>query len=85
VSELSTTTQDRPARATGLILLILARLVAAFGVASCCGLPFMLVTLGLETAWLGGFPLTRRAASVIPTCRSHRLPGGLSRPPLAVG
>jgi hypothetical protein len=85
MSELSTTTQDRPARATGLILLILARLVTAFGVESCCGLPFMLVTLGLGTAWLGGFPLTRRAASVVPTCRSHRLPSGWSRPPVAVG
>jgi mercuric ion transport protein len=38
-------------------LLTLGGLVAAFGVASCCGLPFMLATVGLGTAWLGGFAL----------------------------
>lgn len=32
-------------------------LVAAFGAASCCGLPFLLATAGLGTAWLGGFTL----------------------------
>ncbi|MBN8907782.1 MAG: hypothetical protein J0H99_14365, partial [Rhodospirillales bacterium] len=30
---------------------------AAFGVASCCALPFLLATLGLGTAWLGGIAL----------------------------
>jgi mercuric ion transport protein len=39
------------------VLLTLAGLAAAFGVASCCGLPFMLATLGLGTAWLGSFAL----------------------------
>jgi mercuric ion transport protein len=28
--------------------------VAAFAVASCCGLPFILTTLGVGTAWLYG-------------------------------
>jgi mercuric ion transport protein len=49
--------QDQPARGAGPVLLTLAGVVAAFGVASCCGLPFMLATLGLGTAWLGGFAL----------------------------
>ena len=30
---------------------------AAFGVASCCGLPFLLATAGLGTAWLTSFAL----------------------------
>jgi mercuric ion transport protein len=37
--------------------LTLAGLAAAFGVASRCGLPFLPATLGLGTAWLGGFAL----------------------------
>ena len=32
-------------------------IAAAFGVASCCGLPFLLATLGLSSAWLGGLAL----------------------------
>lgn len=47
--------QDRQARGLGAVALTLGGLVAAFGVASCCGLPLMLATLGLGTAWLGGF------------------------------
>jgi mercuric ion transport protein len=39
VSELSTAPEDPPARGTGPMLLTLAGWVAAFGVASCCGLP----------------------------------------------
>ena len=39
------------------MLFTFAGLVAAFRVASCCGPPFMLATLGLGTAWLGGFSL----------------------------
>jgi mercuric ion transport protein len=35
----------------------LVHVIAAFGVASCCGLPFILATLGLSTAWLGGLAL----------------------------
>jgi mercuric ion transport protein len=38
-------------------VLTIAGLLSAFGVASCCGLPFLLATLGLGTAWLGGLAL----------------------------
>ena len=41
----------------GSVLLTLGGLAAAFGVASCCGLPFLLATAGLGTAWLTGFAL----------------------------
>jgi mercuric ion transport protein len=34
-----------------------ARFVAAFGVASYCGLPFLLATVGMGSAWLGGLAL----------------------------
>ncbi|MDT7953199.1 MAG: mercuric transporter MerT family protein [Acetobacteraceae bacterium] len=44
-------------RDTGATLLTLGGLAAAFGVASCCGLPFLLATLGLSSAWLGGIAL----------------------------
>jgi mercuric ion transport protein len=39
------------------VALTAAGVVAAFGVASCCGLPLLLATAGLGTAWLGGFAL----------------------------
>ena len=55
--DLSDASRDQPARGSSAVLLTLGGLVAAFGVASCCGLPFMLATLGLGTAWLGGFAL----------------------------
>jgi mercuric ion transport protein len=42
-------------RGFSAVLLTFGGLAAAFGVASCCGLPFILATLGLGTAWLGGF------------------------------
>ena len=42
---------------TGSVLLTVGGLAAAFGVASCCGLPFLLATAGLGTAWLTGFAL----------------------------
>jgi mercuric ion transport protein len=35
----------------------LSGLGAAFGVASCCGLPFLLATAGLSSAWLSGIAL----------------------------
>lgn len=34
-------------------LLTVAGLAAAFGVAACCALPMLLISLGLGTAWLG--------------------------------
>ncbi len=44
-------------RDTGATLLTLGGVAAAFGVASCCGLPFLLATFGLSSAWLGGIAL----------------------------
>jgi|HubBroStandDraft_2_1064218.scaffolds.fasta_scaffold732760_2 mercuric ion transport protein len=38
-------------RDTGQVLLTIAGLITGFGVASCCGLPFILATLGLRTAY----------------------------------
>ncbi len=51
------TKPSRPVRDTGATLLTLSGLAAAFGVASCCGLPFLLATAGFGTAWLGGIAL----------------------------
>ncbi len=42
---------------TGSVLLTVSGLAAAFGVASCCGLPFLLATMGLGAAWLTSFAL----------------------------
>ena len=41
-----------PAAGSGAVLLTAGGLAAAFAVASCCGLPFLLATAGLGTAWL---------------------------------
>ena len=48
---------SRAVRDTGATLLTLSGLGAAFGVASCCGLPFLLATVGLSPAWLTGIAL----------------------------
>jgi mercuric ion transport protein len=50
---------DGSPRAAGLgsVLLTVGGLVAAFGVASCCGLPFLLATAGIGTTWLTGVAL----------------------------
>ena len=45
------------ATATGSLLLTASGLAAAFGLASCCGLPFLLASAGLGTAWLTGIAL----------------------------
>lgn len=48
-------------------LLTLSGLGAAFGLASCCALPFLLASLGLGTAWLaeiGLFALFHRTAFI---------------------
>lgn len=42
------------ARGSAAVLLTASGLSAAFAVASCCGLPFILATFGLGTAWLYG-------------------------------
>lgn len=41
----------------GSVLLTVSGLAAAFSLASCCGLPFLLATAGIGTAWLTGFAL----------------------------
>ena len=43
-----------PRAGAGGVVLTATGLAAAFGVASCCGLPFMLATAGLGTGWLWG-------------------------------
>ena len=40
--------------ASGAALFTLGGLAAAFGLAACCALPLLLISLGLGTAWLGG-------------------------------
>jgi mercuric ion transport protein len=47
----------RQTRSSGTVLLTLAGLAAAFGAASCCGLPLLLASLGLGSAWLAGLAL----------------------------
>jgi mercuric ion transport protein len=42
---------------TGTALLTVAGLAAAFGAASCCGLPLLLASLGIGSAWLTGLAL----------------------------
>ena len=51
---------DRPVRDAGATLLTASGIAAAFGVASCCGLPLLLATLGFSSAWLGGLALPHR-------------------------
>ena len=41
-------------KAAGSVVLTLGGLAAAFGVAACCALPLLMISLGLGTAWLGG-------------------------------
>ena len=58
------------ARASGSVatLLTLGGIGAAFGLASCCALPFLLTGLGLGTAWLAGiglFALFHRTAFIV--------------------
>jgi mercuric ion transport protein len=43
-----------PLNGSGSALLMLGGLAAAFGVAACCALPLLMISLGLGTAWLGG-------------------------------
>lgn len=57
MSDQSDAPDDRPIDGAGAVVLTAAGLAAAFGVASCCGLPFLLATAGLSTAWLGSFAL----------------------------
>ena len=52
MAHLLQTTVPKSARDTGSLLLAVGGLAAAFGAASCCGLPLLLSALGLSTAWL---------------------------------
>jgi len=53
----ASTSDKSERRPTGTALLTLAGLAAAFGAASCCGLPLILGSLGIGTAWLSGLAL----------------------------
>ena len=57
MSSTKTDAPSPPLRETGATLLTLGGVAAAFGVASCCGLPFLLATLGISSAWLEGIAL----------------------------
>jgi mercuric ion transport protein len=48
---------NQSAAGAGAVALTVGGVAAAFSVAACCGLPFLLTTLGLGTAWLGGLAL----------------------------
>ncbi len=52
ISPIEPSPTNRPVRDTGATLLTVSGLAAAFGVASCCGLPFLLATIGISSAWL---------------------------------
>ena len=57
-----------PASGSVATLLTLGGIGAAFGLASCCALPFLLTGLGLGTAWLTGiglFALFHRTAFIV--------------------
>ncbi len=47
----------QPLRDASATLLTLGGVMAAFSVASCCGIPFLLATLGVSSAWLAGIAL----------------------------
>lgn len=51
--------QPSPRRPTGIgaASLALGGIAAAFGVAACCALPFLLASAGIGVAWLGGIGL----------------------------
>jgi mercuric ion transport protein len=49
--------QRASSRPAGTVLLTLVGLAAAFGAASCCGLPLLLTSLRVGSAWLTGLAL----------------------------
>lgn len=53
-SSLQTGSSATRPRSSGAALLTVGGLAAAFGVAACCALPLLLISLGVGTAWLGG-------------------------------
>ena len=54
VSRVESNSPTSPRKASGAALLTLGGLAAAFGVAACCALPLLMISLGVGTAWLGG-------------------------------
>ena len=54
ISSVDSSMPPPPPKASATGLLTVAGLAAAFGVAACCALPLLLISLGLSTAWLGG-------------------------------
>ena len=54
VSSVEGSLPPAPPNASATSLLTVAGLAAAFGVAACCALPMLLISLGLSTAWLAG-------------------------------
>ena len=51
---------------TRTALLTLAGLAAAFGAASCCGLPLLLASLGIGSAWLTGLAMLAAPNRLLP-------------------
>ena len=54
VSPVGSSLSAPPTKTSATALLTIAGLSAAFGLAACCALPMVLISLGLGTAWLGG-------------------------------
>ena len=54
VSPVETRLPSPQPKASATAFLTFAGLGAAFGLAACCALPMVLISLGLGTAWLGG-------------------------------
>lgn len=54
VDNSQTTQRPTPMRDTGALVVAFGGLAAAFGAASCCGLPLLLGSVGLGSAWLIG-------------------------------
>ncbi len=54
ISSVDTSPPAPPPKASGPALLTVGGLAAAFGIAACCALPLLMISLGLGTAWLGG-------------------------------
>jgi hypothetical protein len=68
-----------PTRGSGAAVLLTASgLAAAFAVASCCGLPFLLATLGVGTAWLYGVAVLHRIGRSCSLSRLSALPAAPS-------
>jgi hypothetical protein len=73
----------RPLRDTGATLLTLSGFAAAFGVASCCGLPFLLGTMGDRLRLAVRHRLPGRSTQGLTTRSRGHLPCGRCRAVLA--